>query len=279
MISRTIKILTFLFVLGVYALVVASFVAALCASIVYGSEKTIVLNPYSTVSLRGYIDDDTVAKTIDNIIRNENETIYFVIDSPGGNVEAGLKLIDTMKSSGKRFICISADAASMAFSILQTCDVRYVTQSAVLMQHVGGYSVKGDAAKNKSITGYIERLLRKLNQNDAKRLGVSVSQFESMIRDDMWLLGAEAVAVHAADGVVNVRCTKSLADQRIVEKTTLSHSEITIVMSGCPLVSEPLSFSIETKSGSTATQSDEEISKLDYKFHNHKYFGQNPRKK
>jgi ATP-dependent protease ClpP protease subunit len=239
------------------------------------AEKIIKLKPHNTVSLIGDIDSSTTSKIINSILSNENDYLYLVIDSGGGSIEDGMKIMNAMKGSGKRFVCIATYAASMAFSIFQSCDVRLITRDATLMQHLGSYGVRGDSNKNKSYALYIERYLQKLDEYDRKRIGLSRREFEDRIRNDWWLIGQDAVSANVADKIVSVTCSKDLTEKRVVEKYSMKYSDITITYSGCPLVPYPLSVSIVNKIGATPEQSDEELklNKIYIKIHPGSYVG------
>lgn len=97
-----------------------------------------------TVLIRGVI----AGKTMEPVYSKMNEflvqdqtpsTVKLIIDSPGGSVYAGLKLISQMKSlqgKGTKFVCyVPGLAASMAFHILVHCDKRVVLQESALLWH------------------------------------------------------------------------------------------------------------------------------------------------
>ncbi len=275
MFKHIMKITAVLLSVASFALILCLFVLSLCSVIAQGQEKQVKLVPHNTVALRGYVDEESTSRLVDEIIRNENDTIFMVIDSGGGSVNDGFKMIDAMKASGKKFVCIAVSAASMAFSIFQTCDVRYVTDHAVLMQHIGSYRLGGDANRNKSYTIFAEKLFERLNKSDRERIGMSKDQFNAMIKDDWWVLGGEAVKANIADAVVSVSCSKDLAEKRIVDKYSLTHADITIIKAGCPMVSEPVFVSIEPKSGSSSIDVAAELKtkNFDRKIHPSQYFG------
>lgn len=209
-------------------------------------DGVIVLKPGNTIALRGEVDGMSVSKLIDALFMNNSEEVYLFIDSPGGSVVDGMRFIDVMKASGKKIICIANTAASMAFSILQSCDERYITEHGVIMQHVGSYGLRGQAPNNKSMTMFINRMFDSLNEIDAKRLGMTVDAFQKKIRDDWWLFGKDALAAKAVDGVVLVRCSKEMTEKRVSEEVATFFGSFTVIYSGCPIASDPLEIKTKT---------------------------------
>ena len=74
------------------------------------------------VSLRETINQDSSSRLLSklNLIETKHNTIYLYINSPGGDVMAGLEIINYIKSlqrRDKQIICIAHNAMSMAFVI------------------------------------------------------------------------------------------------------------------------------------------------------------------
>ena len=80
-------------------------------------------------------------------IKSDTDKIYVYIDSMGGSVEVGNKLINQFNyysKIGKSIECIAKNAYSMAFQIFQNCDKRYILSSSIAMQHqVSLQNIKG----------------------------------------------------------------------------------------------------------------------------------------
>jgi ATP-dependent protease ClpP protease subunit len=222
-------------------------------SAAWGSEKqtNIKLFSHNTIALQGEVDISSVSRLIDEISKNEQDVIYFIIDSGGGSIDDGLRLINVMKSSGKKFVCISLYSASMAFSILQACDVRYVTDSSILMQHIGSYQISGNTNKNQTVSSLIGRQFMDLQKRDSSRIGLKQSQFYKLILSDWWLYGKEAVKANVADAVVQVSCSVEIANRVVSYKYFLESGTATVTVSGCPMSSTIFDIKIESNGSST----------------------------
>ena len=90
--------------------------------------------------LEGPVDSDSVGDVIKSIeVYRKNPAINSVvlrINSPGGSVLAGFDLARYLEETGIQVVCVvDGEAASMAFYILQSCDVRLMTSRSMLMAH------------------------------------------------------------------------------------------------------------------------------------------------
>ena len=74
---------------------------------------------------------------------HSNKIVY--IDSPGGSVLAGVKIIDQIEKY--QMSCIASKAISMGFVIFQSCHNRLVTSSSQLMQHQISFGIKDEIRK------------------------------------------------------------------------------------------------------------------------------------
>ena len=221
--------------------------------------KTITLYSYNSIALRGSIDGDNASRFINQLARNTENTVIVYIDSSGGSVGAGMNIIDAIKSSGKRVICIANTAMSMSFSIFQSCTVRLVTPHAMLMQHQGALRVSGDTNKAISEFQVMLKTFDECDRMDAEKLKMPLRVFQNKIKDDWWLFGPEIVDSGAADAIVQVRCSKELSDTNDIIANSFVFSIVKIVYSSCPLVSEPLSVNIVGKEGSNPSDVKREL--------------------
>lgn len=103
---------------------------------------SIALKKDNFVSLREAIDEGVSSRLLAklSLIEEKHDTIYLYINSPGGEVTAGLEIVNYIKSlqeRSKQVICIAHNAMSMAFVIFQYCSQRYILYSSTLMRPNG----------------------------------------------------------------------------------------------------------------------------------------------
>ena len=157
----------------------------------------------------GEVTNDSVNDAI--IALSKPEVKYLVLTSPGGDVDAGNRLISWLPNK-PNLICIANFAASMAFSTLQACPTRYVVGSSIIMQHQMSIAI-GPLPLTQFDTMYkgILRSAKIAYKREAKRLGLTLNQYLDKIQSDFWMFtGEDAVNQRAADKVVMVRCSTEM---------------------------------------------------------------------
>jgi len=213
------------------------------------SIELIELKKDNFVTLRETIDQDSSSKLLSklNVIESKYEQIYLYINSPGGEVMAGLEIINYIKSLQQRskiVTCIAHNAMSMAFVIFQYCSQRYILYSSTLMQHQMALGVKGKLYDINSRLSYINSLENRLNQDQALRLNMTVDNFTKLIQNDWWLYSEDIISNNAADKIVTIYCSFENFDETIIVQTMFG--DISIRYSACPLINYPLHINFPT---------------------------------
>jgi ATP-dependent protease ClpP protease subunit len=222
------------------AVFIWTLIVMLCAS----SEKLnkITLTSDNFVAITGSINQGLADRFVSEVTSKRETIKYIYIDSSGGDIEEGFRIIEAMKASGVKFVCIASEASSMAFSILQKCHVRLVTSTSSLMQHLGSYSLERDNTRShQSAVTHLMKKLKVLDMSDAQRMGLPLQEFQKMIEFDLYLFGYEAVKKNAADGLATVRCDRSLLGSTFKISYDLSSYVLEETFSSCPLLKAPVS--------------------------------------
>ena len=170
---------------------------------------SVILTPSNHVSIKGRIDRYMASQFVSKINNINTTNIYIYIDSPGGDVDSGQKILQYIqfkKDTNKTIMCVAWEAHSMAFNIFQSCNYRYVLPDSKLMQH---------QMSMKNLNGNIENL------NRAK------------IMNDWFLYGEDIVKNNVADAMISsVGCNSKLTASDSL--TTIGDDILTI--SRCPIV-------------------------------------------
>jgi ATP-dependent Clp protease protease subunit len=224
------------------------------------SRRLIVLNSKNTVAFRGVVTSDSVAAAQAKLIAmsnalSKNDRIYLVLDTPGGSVDAGMRLIDMVAGLPQKVDTITVFAASMGFHIAQHFGNRLILPSGTLMSHRARGGVEGQlpGELNTRVNFYMAEL-EKEDRFIAARLGMSFEKYRDMIRDEYWIGGESSLKDRVADEVVLARCEKDLLGTEKSEIVTF-FGKITLTYSQCPLVSEPLKIEL-------AAEEKKDLSKL-----------------
>jgi ATP-dependent protease ClpP protease subunit len=201
------------------------------------STNNIELSDNNFASLRGQINLITNNNVIKRLmeISPHNNKLYIFIHSEGGDVLAGLQLMNYMKTlqlQGKEINCISSTAISMAFVIMQQCTKRYVLPYSILMQHQMSLNngISGELHKINSQTAHINSIENELNTLQADRIGISVEEFTKLILNEWWLTSTESIKNNIADEIVSFTCNFPFQIETI---NNLEYSK-------CPIIATPL---------------------------------------
>ncbi len=200
---------------------------------------SVILTPDNHVSVKGRIDRYMASSFISKINQINSTNIYVYIDSPGGDVESGQKMIQYLnfkKDTNKTIMCIAWEAHSMAFNIFQSCSYRYVLPDSKMMQHQ--MSFKNLDGNIENLNNYVKisnKLYDKLIEDASKRIGISVDIYRAKIMNDWFLYGEEIVKNNVADAMISsVGCSKKLTAHDSI--TTLGEGTNLLTISLCPLV-------------------------------------------
>lgn len=213
--------------------------------------QDIVLTKDNHIVFSGVVDDSSVAKAqiqLGQLSKNLHsfQTIYLVLDTPGGSISAGNLFIDYAKSLPQNIKPICIFCASMGYHFFQSFGERIVYGSSTLMSHrasLGGLSgqVPGEL---ESRLANIKAVLQQMDEVTAKRVGLSVEAYRKLIHDELWLDGKSAVNLGHADRIAKIRCSQDLVDGVKSESVNSMFGTVDLTFSTCPLITGYLSASL-----------------------------------
>lgn len=160
---------------------------------------TKVLNPNKLI-----ISGDITKNQIDNIIQLINQfistsidkNIFLIIDSNGGDLLEGLRLIDWIEETKQthkiNYQCVCAKAISTGFNIFELCDYRYALETCELKTHEPKISIEGtlEFANNyfsNNFTIHLEKYNQMLNKI-TKKIKMNQYDYENKIRGKDWII-------------------------------------------------------------------------------------------
>lgn len=223
--------------------------SSLLVSNAYGKDPvSILLTKENTLELRGEVNAFSVSKLQNDLLKiyNKGKTkeVYLVLDTPGGDMFAGLSLISFIRGlPGLKVHTISLFSASMGFILVEALDNRYATPDSVLMSHraYGGSEgfIPGSFDSRLSASNYA---VMSLYESTAKRMGLSLKDYMQKIREELWLIGQQSVDENAVDSLAYPHCGPDLSGTH-TEDLMFFGLKISLEMSDCPLIRAPLSIS------------------------------------
>lgn len=166
----------------------------LCVNFASSSTKEII-------PIVGVIDDEMIEDVVDRMKNVSSENVVFYLDTPGGSVSSGMKLLPYLQNSNS--ICVVQSAYSMGFILLQACKKRYILPYGSLMQHDMHLGVRDDFHRLRSYLQYLERVYEKLLKLQIDRIGISKELFVQKILQNWWMTAEEAVQENCADAIIH----------------------------------------------------------------------------
>lgn len=135
------------------------------------------------VKLSGVIVMKTADQIVEQINYFNNQSseypIFLVIDeSPGGSVQAGEKILKTMRGSrAPVYVVVKSYAASMAATIATLATRSYAYPSAIILHHQMWTAAAGNLTEQRENVREMERWWTRLATPVAAKMGVSLDDF------------------------------------------------------------------------------------------------------
>lgn len=193
----------------------------------------VVLNAKNHVTLLDEVNANSVNFVLQGITNSDpTKPFYLVLESPGGNVLQGRRLVSFLLTTDRNIICVANTAISMAFVTLQACPVRLMTQHGILMSHQIAGGAQGSLNEVKAAVGFMQKLADLYDTMMANRMGLTLDAYRTKINPEFWMVGIkEGLDAHAVDGEAKLTCTKELEKS----STTIGSGKEAVKVSNCPI--------------------------------------------
>lgn len=139
---------------------------------------------------------------------NEKCNITFVLDTPGGSVNAILKLVDFIRMTKLKYCwleytsIITAQVASAGSIFAIVCDHRYMTKYAMCMIHELSSGRSGKYIHLKSYTEHLTDLHNVLVDIYVERSGKSREEIELLLTKESWYTAEKYLEAGFIDKIV-----------------------------------------------------------------------------
>lgn len=217
---------------------------ALILGVAFSNAEEIILTKRNHCALEDQVNFDTIQALkfclADRVLqrRGRDYKIYLVINSPGGSIYDGLKFIEFAKTIDN-LETVSIFAASMGSAIVEGLPgKRHVTETGILMFHRAAGSFKGqfEDGEVEKILAFWKKIVRKMETVNSNRIGITLDDYKSRVKDEWWLYGDDNVNEKTADQVSIVKCAPELLINKHTEKVATIFGEFEVVTSECPLL-------------------------------------------
>lgn len=194
-------------------------------------QKNIKLTTKNNLILKGPVDEKSVSRIIYELnMLDDRKNIYLYLDTPGGEVESGQRLISEVINHN--ISCIAERAYSMGFAILQSCYKRYILRHGKLMMHQVSFGVHNDLGRIENYVNFVQQMDFEMNEMMASRIKMHPHVFRERVKDEWWLHGLFATKANCADEIVTVSCSRELTRTNY----TQTKGSYDMIYSKCPLV-------------------------------------------
>lgn len=203
--------------------------------------EVIDLNDRNTVVMDQAFSDSSVSVVMLKLQELSNKvprgsTVYLVMNTPGGSVDAGLRLISYARALPLKVKTLTLFAASMGYQTVQQLDERLILDSGTLMSHRAKFGLSGEApGEFFSRLKWIMSQLDNLDAIAAARMGMSFESYRKLIADEYWVYGENSVNDKAADRTVLAKCGTGLEGTTVTNVETI-FGTFAVELSKCPLV-------------------------------------------
>ena len=162
------------------------------------------------ILIKGEINDESAFEFVEKMMllteEDSKKTIDVLINSPGGQIDAGLLMYDVIQGSIApiRMFCLG-EAFSMA-AVLFSCGRygRYILPHSKLMLHepLIGNNMGGNASSIKSISDNLIEARNKINKILSKHTGKTEQEIEIATSFDHYFSSKESVEFGLADEII-----------------------------------------------------------------------------
>ena len=169
----------------------------------------------------------------------EEKNVFLYINSPGGSVLDGYRLIQhihALQAQNVSVNCIAQNFMSMGFAIFQACSRRLVMTNSLGMQHPMSTSMHGSIQTIRTELDMIETMYEELSALQYARLNISRAVFNERILRDWWIFGSALLANNIADEAVHVQCLPEVSSLFVRRTERMLGISFAIQYNKCPLI-------------------------------------------
>lgn len=226
------------------------------------ASSSVILSDDNTLVLDTEVSGESVAPLILKVRKlnkksrfsdgfSAKKPIYLFLNTPGGDIQAGLELIEALKGSERPIHTIILFAASMGFQITQGLGERHILSMGILMSHRARGQIQGEfggqsPSQMDSRYGIWLRRITEMDEQTVKRTKgkQTLESYQKSYVPELWMTGSESVKGGYADNVVTVKCDESLDGTTSHEARLMGIIPVTYELDNCPINTAPLNIKV-----------------------------------
>lgn len=141
------------------------------------------------------------------IAPEDREPIRIYLDTPGGDVSAGLRVIDVIRASITPVHIINLGICySMGFMIFIAGHKRFASENATFLMHDGSVSASGSASKTRDLMEFNDRVDGRLRSLVLSMTSISDEMYDAKIRKEWYMFADEAKELGVVDSILGIDC-------------------------------------------------------------------------
>jgi len=137
------------------------------------------------------------------IEKEERLPIKLFINTPGGDVNEGMTLIDVIESSETPVWCVNIGTAySMGFLVMLAGDKRIGMKNSSYLLHDGSQFIQDSGSKARDFMKFNEQTERRIKEYVVSKTNITLKQYEARERFEWYMHSAEAKDLGVIDCVI-----------------------------------------------------------------------------
>ena len=150
---------------------------------------------------------------LNDLASAQGDSVRVEINSPGGDVFAGLAIYNGLRNSGKKVnVRVLGLAASAASLVAMAGDTIEMPENSFMMVHNPWGFAMGGASDMRDTADMLDKLGTSLASTYAKRTGKSAEEIAALLDAETWMSAAEAVDAGFATAVISEVPVKAAFD-------------------------------------------------------------------
>lgn len=163
------------------------------------------------VVLEGEINNESALAVIGQLthlgLREDQEPVILLINSPGGEIKAGMMIYDALQSTklNVTVVCVGRAYSMGAVLLASGINGRYILENSDAMLHepLVASGIGGNATSIKALSDSLLEARSKMNRLLAKHLHKTEDEIQEACKEDHFFSSAEAVDFGIADQVIS----------------------------------------------------------------------------
>lgn len=139
--------------------------------------------------------------------KDARKPVMIYLDTPGGEVTAGMKLIDIIQSSKTPVYIVNLGTCySMGFLIYIVGHKRFASRNATFLMHDGSIEIGGSSSKTRDYIAFNDMLEERTKALVTSTTTISSELYDEKFRKEWYMFAQEAKELGIVDYIVGYDC-------------------------------------------------------------------------